>query len=235
MTNPPMLEVAPGVHQISLFGSHTINAYLVGDILIDAGIRGSVTKLEAALQHHKLRAHVLTHAHADHQGASHTICSNRQIPLWIHEFEVDLMERGAILENIPNSFVTRIQSQFWAGPAHPVSRALKEGDDLNGFEVLETPGHSKGHVSLWRESDRVLIAGDVLTNMNILTLQAGLHEPLKVFTLDSVQNRKNIQRLAKLEPRIALFGHGAPLRDPEALAQFAASLERSNQELQAVS
>jgi hydroxyacylglutathione hydrolase len=220
-----MLEVASGVHRIPLFGSHTINAYLVGDILIDAGIRGSVTKLERALQHHKLRAHALTHVHSDHQGASHGICSSRQIPLWVHESEAGIMERGVLIENTPNNPITRLQRRFWQGLAHPVECALRAGDDLNGFEVLETPGHSKGHISYWRESDRVLIVGDVMTKMNILTGQTGLNEPLKLYTLDAVQNRQNIRRLAKLEPRLALFGHGKPLRDPEALARFAATLQ----------
>jgi hydroxyacylglutathione hydrolase len=175
MTSAFMLKVSPGVHRIPLFGADTINAYLVGDILIDAGIRGSVTKLEAALQHHKLRAHALTHVHSDHQGASHAICLGRKIPLWVHESEAGIMERGALLENSPNNPITRIQRRFWQGPAHPVDRALRAGDDLNGFEVLETPGHSQGHVSYWRETDRVLIVGDVMTNMNILTGQTGLH------------------------------------------------------------
>ena len=138
------------------------------------------------------------------------------------------MKRAALVENSPNNPITRLQRRFWQGPAHPVSRQLRAGDDLNGFEVLETPGHSKGHVSLWRESDRVLIVGDVMTNMNILTGQTGLHEPLKLFTLDAERNRQNILRLVKLEPRIALFGHGQPLRDPEALARFAQTLKPLN-------
>ena len=103
-----------------------------------------------------------------------------------------------------------------------VDRALVAGDDLNGFEVLETPGHSVGHVSYWRESDQVLIIGDVLTNMNIITGQTGLHEPLNLFTLDQQRNRQSIAWLAKLEPRVTLFGHGSPLCDPEAMLRFAA-------------
>ena len=70
----------------------------------------------------------------------------------------------------------------------------------------------------------MLIIGDVLTNMNVVTTQAGLHEPLRIFTLDAARNREHIQRLAKLEPRLTLFGHGHPLRDPEAILRFAASL-----------
>jgi hydroxyacylglutathione hydrolase len=212
-------EVAKDVYQLGLQWQ-LINAYLIGDVLIDSGIRQSLPALERLLQHRPIRAHALTHAHADHQGSSAEFCRRRSIPLLVHEREVSVMERGAMLENIPNNLVTHLQKQFWWGQPHPVAQALKAGDDLHGFEVLETPGHSLGHVSLWREADRVLIVGDVLTNINLLTLQRGLHEPLGLFTLDQQQNRQQIAKLAALNPHLALFGHGAPLRDPEALARF---------------
>ncbi len=220
-------EVARDVFHIPLLGTASINAYLIGDVLIDAGIRSSASKLERALIAHKLRAHALTHVHSDHQGSSHTICQARKIPLWVHEEEVEIMEKGApaMQHNSPNNTITQLQRHFWAGKAHPVSRALQAGDDINGFEVLETPGHARGHISLWRETDKTLIIGDVLTNMNVLTTQAGLREPLSIFTLDIAQNRQHIKRLAKLEPALVLFGHGKPLRDPEALLRFSSTIE----------
>ncbi len=175
---------------------------------------------------YRIRAHALTHVHSDHQGSSHFICVTRAIPLWIHTREVEMMEKGVevMRYNSPHNVITGLQRRFWAGPAHPVSRALEAGDDLNGFEVLETPGHARGHISLWRETDRVLIIGDVLTHMNVVTGKVGLHEPLSIFTLDAQRNRENIRHLAQLEPRLTLFGHGKPLRDPEALLRFAATL-----------
>jgi len=48
--------------------------------------------------------------------------------------------------------------------------------------VLEVPGHSRGHVAYWRESDRALILGDVLNGMNLITGIRGLQEPPAVFT-----------------------------------------------------
>ena len=224
MDFPIVTDVAPGVKQLSLLGQHSINAYLIGDLLIDAGIRGSAGRLGALLQRHPIRAHALTHPHADHQGASHFVCSTFGVPLWVHGDGADIMEHGRLDTNIPHNPVTQLQRRFWAGPAHPVARTLQEGDDLNGFEVLSTPGHAQGHVSLWRHTDRVLIVGDVLTHMNVLTTRTGLHEPLRLFTLDEQQNRQSLRRLAALEPSLALFGHGPPLRDPEALARFAATL-----------
>lgn len=90
--------------------------------------------------------------------------------------------------------------------------------------MLETPGHSRGHVAYWRESDRVLILGDVLNNMNVMTGIPGLHEPPAVFTPDPARNRSSARRLAALRPQLTCFGHGPPLRDPGRLADFVARL-----------
>ena len=120
--------------------------------------------------------------------------------------------------------MTRAQLRWWAGPAHPVARRLREGDEVGGFTVLDTPGHSPGHVSFWRAADRVLVAGDALFGRHPVTGRPGLHEPPDGFTLDPPANRAAIRRLAALEPAVVCFGHGPPLRDPAALPAFAAAL-----------
>jgi hydroxyacylglutathione hydrolase len=107
---------------------------------------------------------------------------------------------------------------------HPVARRLKEGDEVAGFTVLETPGHSPGHVAFWRETDRTLICGDVLFNLSLLTFRAGLREPPGALTPDPALNRRSARRLAELRPELVLFGHGPPLRDGEHLARFVESL-----------
>jgi glyoxylase-like metal-dependent hydrolase (beta-lactamase superfamily II) len=71
-----------------------------------------------------------------------------------------------------------------------------------------------GHVAFWRESDRVLVLGDVLNNVDVRTGVRGLREPLAVFTPDPERNRESIRRVAALEPSLVVFGHGPPLRDP---------------------
>jgi glyoxylase-like metal-dependent hydrolase (beta-lactamase superfamily II) len=108
-----------------------------------------------------------------------------------------------------------------------VARELREGDEIGpGFTVLDTPGHSPGHIALWRERDRALICGDVFLNMNVYTTAPGLHEPPRAFTVDPARNRESARRLGELEPELVLFGHGQPLRDPAKLAAFARSLPR---------
>ncbi len=222
-----MQELAEGLWQLRGRPANAINVYLAGDVLIDAATRRAERRIMRELAGRRLTAHALTHAHPDHQGASHAICSHQSIPLWCGQGDVPAMEKpGGVAALTQDSWQTFVQRHFWVGPPHPVARALVEGDDVAGFLVLETPGHSAGHVSYWRESDRALIVGDVLTNINVMTGRTGLHEPLAAFTPDPARNRDSARRLAELRPRLACFGHGPPLRDPGRLADFVAQLPR---------
>jgi hydroxyacylglutathione hydrolase len=107
-----------------------------------------------------------------------------------------------------------------------VDRALREGDEVAGFQVLDVPGHSAGHVAFWRESDRVLILGDVLNSQEVFTGIRGLREPKRFFTPDPVRNRRSARRLGELEPSVALFGHGPPLRNTKKFVDFTSSLPK---------
>jgi hydroxyacylglutathione hydrolase len=216
-----MKQLAADVHQLSGWPPNVINVYLIGDVLLDAATRQAERRIMRQIAGHTLSAHSLTHAHPDHQGASHAICERLQIPLWCGQGDVPAMETpGGVANSQAPGFVNRMQQRFWTGPPHPVERALVEGDEVAGFTVLESPGHSRGQVAYWRESDRVLILGDVLNNMNVLTGIPGLHEPPVVFTPDPARNRVSARRLAALRPHLTCFGHGAPLRDPGRLADF---------------
>jgi hydroxyacylglutathione hydrolase len=164
---------------------------------------------------------VLTHAHADHQGSSAAVCTARGVPLWCGFKDVATAESGRTAAAGTNNVITRWQERNWAGPGHPVGRALGEGDAVGDFEVLEVPGHAPGHIALWRERDRTLITGDVLFNRHPLTGRPHLSEPPGVFTIDPESNRASIRRIAALRPRLACFGHGPVLRDPGLISDLA--------------
>jgi hydroxyacylglutathione hydrolase len=215
-----MREVAADVWLLDGFPPYGINVYLAGDVLIDAATRLARRRVIAQLEGHRLSAHALTHVHPDHQGASRAVCERFGVPLWCGERDAHAMETGDWSTQQDPSLVAHLQWRCWAGPPHPVARRLREGDEVAGFQMIETPGHSPGHVALWRAGDRTLIAGDVLTNIDTVTGVRGLHEPRPVFTPDPVRNRASARRLADLEPAVVLFGHGPPLRDPRRWREF---------------
>jgi len=219
-------QVADGVWQLNTFAlPNLINAFLVEDVLIDAGTRHSPNKFPRHRYAKGLTPNAHPHAHPDHQGASHELCTKLERPFWVPEHDADAAENPELIrERQPSHPVARFYIRLFVGPGHRVDRVLHEGDEVAGFKVLDAPGHSAGHVVFWRESDRVLILGDVLANFDQLTLIPGLHEPKPYLTPDPAENRRSAKRLASLEPKLVLFGHGTPLRDTKKFVEFVDSL-----------
>jgi glyoxylase-like metal-dependent hydrolase (beta-lactamase superfamily II) len=213
-------QIAPDVQILPVTLRDTINTYLVGDVLVDAGTRYDAGKIKRMLGGTKPAAHALTHVHPDHQGASHALCEAYGIELWVPAGEADDMEAGEIpggAGSIPAKFMRAVA----AGPAHPVAKRLKEGDEVGGFAVVSSPGHSPDHSSLWRESDRVLIAGDAFRNMSYLTYGPKIALPFDGFSIDPAQVKVSAQKLVNLRPSLVAFGHGSPVKGERFLAGMA--------------
>jgi glyoxylase-like metal-dependent hydrolase (beta-lactamase superfamily II) len=213
-------KLADNLYMLAAFPPNAINFYLLGDVLVDSGSRHHAKSILKQLSGQTVATHALTHAHGDHQGSSHAVCEALGVPLWCGELDAPAVEDGRVGERMPPHPIARFFVKMFAGPPHPVARRLHEGDVVAGFTVLDVPGHSAGHIAFWRESDRTLICGDVFTNIGVLTGLPGLHEPKPYLTPDPARNRESMRRLAALEPELACFGHGAPLRNPAKLQAF---------------
>lgn len=210
-----MRELTEGVWQLDGFPRNNINVYVIGDVLIDSGTALVARSILKQLAGREIAAHAITHAHIDHVGSSHAVCTKLGIPMWAGEADVPAVESGKMAMR-GGRMVKHVRS-------HPVARALREGDEVGGFKVLDTPGHSPGHVSYWRESDGVLLCGDVMWGYNPFLLRGDIREPFTAFSPDPAQNRESARRLAALEPKLICFGHGEPLHETE---RFAAAVER---------
>jgi hydroxyacylglutathione hydrolase len=217
-----MREIAPGVWHLPGRPANWINVYLIGDVLIDASRRGAGAGILKELGDRRLSMVALTHVHPDHQGAAHFICQRFDIPLACHVGDRDVMEGTVSRDNLP--LMARVSERLFSGPPHQVGHELKEGDDVEGFTVFHTPGHSPGHVTFFRERDGVAIVGDVVNCMSLSTAIPGLHEPPRAFTPDPAQNRRSIRKLAELEPQVLCAGHGPVWRDTPRFKEFVRSL-----------
>ncbi len=221
MTGETMKRLADDLDILDGFPPFAINIYVMGGVLVDCGTRFATRRILRQVKGRTLEAVALSHVHADHQGACRAVCTALGLPLWCGARDADAMEtEGLMMARMPKSWLAEKIGKNWQGPPHPVSRQLREGDEVGGFRVLETPGHTIGHVAFWREADRTLIMGDVLSNMHIWTGLPGLYEPQTIFTIDQAQNRDSARRLAALQPRLVCFGHGKPLRNPAKLSAF---------------
>lgn len=191
-----------------------VNCYLVGDVLVDAGTPGARRRLLRELSGHRVTAHAVTHAHPDHFGSSRAVCEAMGLPLWCGAKDAEAIETATPATG--PGLLPKLLAKLPPVPSYAVSRGLVEGDEVAGFQVLDVPGHSPGHIALWRESDRVLIAGDVFFHVG-----RRVSAPWAFLTTDVAVNRESMRRLAALRPALALFGHGPPLRDPDVLERVA--------------
>ena len=220
-----MKYLAPGVWRLKEFPAPTINVYLAEDVLIDAGHRWSRRRIFSELEGREISMVALTHVHPDHQGVAKDVCEARDVPLACHADDVEAMEgKRPIQEAAEGNPINRIIAALWQGPPHEVGRVLQDGDEVAGFRVHHAPGHARGEVIYFRESDRVAICGDVIRNMSYATGLPGIKEPPPIFTYDPAENRRSIRKLATLEPSLILPGHGPAVTDMKAFERFVAAL-----------
>jgi glyoxylase-like metal-dependent hydrolase (beta-lactamase superfamily II) len=93
--------------------------------------------------------------------------------------------------------------------------------DMPGWEWIHTPGHTEGHVSLFREKDRLVIAGDALITVKqesalaVITQRKEIHAPPAYFTQDWDQSFESILKIRNLHPELIYTGHGNPMKGME--------------------
>jgi hydroxyacylglutathione hydrolase len=218
-------NLAPGVWRLKEFPLPSINVYLAEDVLIDAGRTWDRGRIFAEIEGREISMLALTHVHPDHQGVAKDVCEARDILLACHADDVEAMEgRRPVQEAAPGNPYNRIIKRLWQGPPYAVGRVLSEGDEVAGFRVIHAPGHARGEVIFFRDSDRVAICGDVIRNMSYATGLPGVKEPPDIFTYDPPENRRSIRKLADLEPSLILPGHGPPVTDIASFERFVARL-----------
>jgi glyoxylase-like metal-dependent hydrolase (beta-lactamase superfamily II) len=235
-----------GIVNIAYFG--TTGAGPGKWVLIDAGLPGTADAIKRAAEarfgeNARPAAIVMTHAHADHAGALETLARQWQVPIYAHEFELPYLNGTAAYAapdtGVGGGAMPALSVLFPRGPFNVASWLQMLPRDgtvpaMPGWRWIHTPGHTPGHVSLWREADRALIVGDAFVTTKqesiyaAITQKPEMHGPPMYYTQNFEDAETSVKRLAGLEPELIITGHGKAMRG-EAMRQALKALAREFQ------
>jgi glyoxylase-like metal-dependent hydrolase (beta-lactamase superfamily II) len=155
--------------------------------VVDLGTPGSEASIEEGLKAAgrdwaAVKHVIVTHQHSDHAGGLAEVAKVVKASFYAGILDIDSMAGSAAL------------------------KPVKQGDEVFGLQIIDTPGHTLGHISVFDPANGVLVSGDALrTNTGSLTGS----DPQ--FTKDPVKAAKSVKKLAKMDIKAILPGHGNPL------------------------
>jgi glyoxylase-like metal-dependent hydrolase (beta-lactamase superfamily II) len=196
-----------------------------GVVLIDAGMDSDGADVDAGLaamnaRHADVRAILLTHWHNDHTAGAQITRERSGAPVYYHRGdEAYYTGRGGatglrkwVSDRIPEMGVLVLaKGLLGESTPRPVSADtfVNDGDVLlDDFDVIETPGHTDGHVSYFYRPERALFAGDALA-----VIAGRVRFMARPVTLDLETARKSMRRILDLQPLCVCPGHREPLID----------------------
>lgn len=229
-------EVTP---DILIMNFTIVNAFLLGNrdkwVLVDTGLENSGdfiirTAEQRFGQDSRPEAIILTHGHFDHVGSVIKLSEYWDVPVYIHKLEMPYVtgkkdyplgdptvDEGMVAKMSPSFPHTSINISF---------RAIELPTDssvpgMPEWKWIHTPGHTLGHISLFREKDRVLIAADAFTTTkqeslwSVLMHREEISGPPKYLTEDWKAAEESVIKLRDLKPDIIISSHGEPMKGDE--------------------
>lgn len=236
-----MDDIARGVKGLRIL---FVNVFAVasptgGWTLIDTGLFMSGGKIKHWAENHfgkgtKPDAIILTHGHFDHVGSIKDLLGDWDVPVYAHEAELPYLtghEKYPAPDPGVGGGLMAVMSPIYPRTSANLSKVLTLPVDgsvptLPGWRWLHTPGHAAGHISLFREEDRVLLPGDAFCTtkqesfLAVAKQRPELHGPPAYYTPNWDAARRSVEMLAQLRPQTIAPCHGLPMCGDEVAGQL---------------
>ncbi|KAB7704388.1 MBL fold metallo-hydrolase [Bacillus aerolatus] len=214
-----------------------VNINLVGNpetkefVLVDTGMPDSANEIISVTEERfgansRPKAIILTHGHFDHVGAIIDLVKHWEVPVYAHELEMPFLTGQRSYPEpdptVEGGMISKMSPMFPNEPIDLGNNVEKLPSDgtvphMPDFRWIHTPGHAPGHVSLFREKDRALIAGDAFITVKqeylykVLTQEQEISGPPRYLTTDWKAAKESVIKLEALKPTVAVTGHGLPM------------------------
>ena len=228
-----VLEVLPDLFCYTI---QIVNICFVGNphtdnfVLVDAGMPKCANEIISVTEkrfgtNSRPKAIILTHGHFDHVGGIIELIKYWDVPVYAHQMEIPFLTgkqsypepdptvEGGIVAKMSPLFPNEpidLENSVKVLPADGTVPHMPE------FRWVHTPGHTPGHISLFREKDRTLIAGDAFVTVKqeylykVITQEQEIRIP-RYLTTDWKAAKESVIKLEKLKPLVAVTGHGIPM------------------------
>ncbi|MEH7120340.1 MBL fold metallo-hydrolase [Neobacillus vireti] len=228
------MEVLPDVfcHTVQIVNICLVGIPKTGDfVLVDAGMPGSADEIISVTEERfgansRPKAIILTHGHFDHVGAVIELVKHWDVPVYAHQMEMPFLTGQKSYPEpdptVEGGLVAKMSPMFPNEPIDLGNNVQPLPSDgtvpyMQEFKWIHTPGHSPGHVSLFREKDRALIVGDAFVTVKqeylykVLTQEQEISGPPRYLTTDWEAAKESVMKLEALKPSVAITGHGLPM------------------------
>jgi glyoxylase-like metal-dependent hydrolase (beta-lactamase superfamily II) len=215
------VEIIPNLHRVpGVIGNPQLIVDADGLTLVDAGMRGSRRRIlryigRLGYSPGDLRRIVLTHADGDHAGAVAALVAASGATVYASAVEAAALAAGRPSREINLrgvwGLIYGLIRPFLGVPPFEGVQPVTEGDvlpALGGLRVVETPGHTPGHLSYYAPTACVLFAGDSIAFRN-----GRMRKPFTLATWDEEIALESLRKQAALRPDIVCLGHGPVVRD----------------------
>ncbi|UZH55479.1 MBL fold metallo-hydrolase [Salinimicrobium tongyeongense] len=239
----PITSVSAGdgreeLKDVFYYTNQIVNIVTIGSpksdqwVLVDSGMPKSAGIIKKVVEERfgrdsKPRAILLTHGHFDHVGGLVDLLEEWAVNVYAHPFEFPFLTGEKSYPepdpSVEGGMLAKISSIY---PHEPISikpflKPLPADGRVPEFpewEWIHTPGHSPGHVSFFRPTDSILLAGDAFITVKqdslykVLVQKEEIHGPPRYLTTDWKAAHDSVQKLAGLHPKVAITGHGNAMK-----------------------